>query len=275
MTTNITALERKRDELIAYRNTLNLHRLNTLLTEKSKPKKLHTSATYNHSIDLIQKHSKLPVIDINRRLQYAKLTCPWMNVENILKLPNPDSSRSKLSFILKFEECCILEVVIYINNLEQTIQNLKIEIKDLLPIDEEPIIRKLVEEVIKSFDLSLLVYRMNTLLRMRHKRKRIWMSVFEDIDVNKLVSINGFPLNAKSSKATMAAVLFDHSPSLVVFKTKKSVLNISWNIVFNSKNRHCVSEFTATVKNKNITKLFTSLIKSKDLKLATLQLLDL
>lgn len=275
MSSDLKTLEQKRDELIAHRNALNLRRLNSLLSQKSKPPKVHTLETYKNSIDLIGKHSKVPLLEIDKRLDYAKLTCPWMIVENIKKVPNLDASESKLCFDLIFVDCCDLQVVIYIDNSKQSIQNLEIKVQRLYPIDEESIVRNLIDQATLTFDFSLFVYRMNTLLRMRHKRKRIWMNILDDINHDKLISINGYELTAKSRKDSMATILFDHSPSLVVFRTKNSVLSISWNIDFNSKNRHCVSEFTATSGNKNITKLFTALIKSKDLKLATLQLLNL
>lgn len=271
----LTTLRLRRNALLEYRDSLKLKKLNNQLINKGKPLKTYTLSSYNHSKSLIESYSRLPVLDINKRLKFARLTCPWMAVENVSKTAEFDNSKSHLCFNLKFENCGIFDIEIHIDNKKKCIDDLKINIVSLQPIDEEGLIRSLIAESTESFDLSSFVYRMNTLLRMRHKRKRVWTNVLDELNLEKVTAVNGFPLSGKMDKQKLATVIFDNSPSVVRFKTKTFTLIISWNILFTSTRRQCVSDFTATLKGKSITKLLKSLIKSKDVKLATLQLLNL
>lgn len=278
-------LVKKRDELLKKQNT------NTSVESKQtfKRRKVETIArtidTYEYSKSLLSKHSRLPEMDMDVRLQYAHLTCPWMSILNINK---SRSSRKDKSFTyettLKFETCGEFSINLDINRETETVQKLTITpISAIKIIDENSTIKYLMEESMKSFDVSQFVYGMNTLLRMRHKRKRAWMSIIDDVDLTKLITINAFPVSQIKEKEPLNNLLFEHSPATVEFEldTNKK-LRIDWYINFDSKQCHCISNFTAMVINdkdpensENITKLLKSLIKVNNIKSAVLQILNI
>lgn len=271
----ITALKIRRDELLAYRDSLKLKQLNQKLQKTLKKPKVQTLDTYNRSKSLIEKYSRLPILDIDKRLKFARLTCPWMQVSDVVKTSTSSNTASTLEFQLRFEKCGVFQVSIKVDNKEESILSLEINIISIRPIDEEQLIRELIKESMKSLDLTLFVYRLNTLVRMRHKRKRMWVDILESLDISKVNSINGYDTSKNVRSDTLSIILFDNSPSSVTFKTKSASVFVTWAIRFTSNQRHCVSEFKATWKNNDVSKLYQSLIKANDVKTATLQILNL
>lgn len=237
----------------------------------------HTIDTYKEATSLISKYSKLPELDMDLRLRYAQMTCPWMSVSNIDK----SEKLNKSSFIttLNFDTFNDFTISITIDTLKQCIDNLKITSIQPLVLQERYSIKSLILKSEKYLDVTMFVYGINTFLRMRHKRKRVWMSLIDDIQLDSIRSINSFNVSDVQSREKLNILLFKDSPSFIEFQLKSRKLRIDWSISFEKK-RHCVSNFSAMVyeeegKVRDISKLFKDLIKSKDVKLAILQILQI
>lgn len=284
---------KRRDELIERKNyLLKLKKSRSKQTRKvvKKQKKTETVLrsldTYEYSKSLISNYSRLPEMDMDIRLKFARMTCPWMSVTNIKKEKLSSGNKNDVSFIttLNFDTLGDFKIELNINSKDETIQRLDISSISDININENKLILKLIRESIDSNNISRFVYGINTLLRMRHKRKRAWMSIFNEIDISKIKSINGFPIieNIKS-KDSVNILLFNHSPSFLEIEfISNKIFRIDWNIKFQDNILHCVSDFTAIIFKKEspenlygITRLLKNLIKAKDIKLAVIQILNI
>ena len=281
-------LLRRRDELRRRRQTLPPH------VQRHKRQKIETVArtldTYEYSKSLISKYSRLPEMDMELRLQYARMTCPWMSVLGVRKerrLSDTDETTLLCETILRFDSYGDFIVKLEIDAKSEDVKSLSLTPSpDVGDVDEQKAITALVEESTQTLDVSRLTYGMNTLLRMRHKRKRAWMSIVDELELGRVRAINGFPVVSShgQQRDSLGRLLFDHSPSSVEFQLQSGKsLRVVWHIFFRPGARHCVSDFTASVAAdgdsdrpvENITRLLKSLIRANDIKLATLQVLNI
>lgn len=290
-------LLRRRDELRRRRQTSPAH------VQRHKRQKIETVArtlnTYESSKTLISKYSRLPEMDMGLRLQYARMTCPWMSVVAVKKdrlAPDTGNTTIRCETTLRFDSYGDFVVTLEIDAEGEDVRRLSITPSpDAEEVDEQKAISVLVAESTQTLDVSRLVYGMNTLLRMRHKRKRAWMAIVDELELGKVRAINGFAVGATPSQQrdSLGRLLFDHSPSSVEFELESGKsLRVVWHIFFRPGTRHCVSDFTASVVAaaadtpqdaeggssrpvENITRLLKSLIRANDIKLATLQVLNI
>lgn len=284
---------KRRDELIERKNyLLKLKKSRSKQSQKTEKKLKKTETivrsldTYEYSKSLISNYSRLPEMNMDIRLKFAKMTCPWMTVKNIKKekLLFENKDNVNLLIILNFDTLGDFKIELIINSKNESIQKLDISSLTNINIDENKLILKLIKESIESNNISRFIYGINSLLRMRHKRKRAWMSIFNEIDINKIKSINDFPLigNIKSNNS-FNNLLFNHSPSFLEIELlSNKILRIDWNIKFQKIVLHCVSDFIAIIYKKespenlyDVTRLLKNLIKANDIKLAVIQILNI
>jgi hypothetical protein len=267
MNTNETELMEKyrlqRDKLIEKRNKLRDSTKKPILT------KTRTLQTHKHATSLLSEYSRLPSLDMKKRLEYAQLTCPFMNVIKFNK-EKQSNGFIKIEITLKFIHCGNFDINLLINN--ESINSLKI-IPGILTIEESNLIHTLIEQSVKCCDISLFIFRMNSILKMRETRNRIWKSIIDDIDSNIIDSINTLSITKIQKQPN---ILLINSPSTLNIQLYSgSTLSITWIIKFQNTKRPCVSDFIVYANKQNITKLFKSLIKAKDIKAATLQILNI
>ncbi|KAG0675051.1 hypothetical protein C6P40_001948 [Pichia californica] len=295
----------QRDKLIERRNELlkrrRIHKITNLKQSKqsSKRQKVETIArtmkTYQYSKNLISKYSRLPEMNIDIRLKYAHMTCPWMNISEIKKKINlktdkyNDSKNGSIEYSTKlnFDTCGDFIIELNINIENESVNSIKIIPQGKIEtIAERETILTLINDSIKFYDISRFVYGMNSLLRMRHKRKREYMSIIDVLDLNKFISINGFPVSNIKSVESLELLLFENSPTFIeVELSSKKFMRVDWQIKFQKGQNHCVSDITGSVIQndqegnpksiENITKLLKNLIKANDIKSAVLQILNI
>lgn len=287
---------RQRDLLRQRRNELR-QQLQSQSKLQNKRPRIETVArtldTYQYSKSLITKYSRLPEMDMDQRLRYARMTCPWMSVVSVKKERpsttstnrNTNSKTVLCQTIIHFDSYGDFTIDLMIDIDSERVESLTISPSpDAEDIDEQKSITGLIEMSMQTLDVSRFVYGMNTLLRMRHKRKRAWMSVVDELDLSKIRTINAFPVSPTHPKESLNRLLFEHSPSSVEFELPSAkILRINWYVRFLSGSRHCVSDFTASITVKgdsdapseNITRLLKSLIRAHDIKVAVLQILNI
>lgn len=257
----IDQYRQQRDKLLQRREKLLKGKKSPLIVTKAR-----TLDSHNHAISLLSQHSRLPSLDIEKRLHYASLTSPNMRILKYEKKIVEDVT--DLFIHLKFTHCGDFQIRLKIIN--NSIDSLHIT-PSVLTIDECNLVNSLIMVSQLSCDVSLFIYRMNSLLKLRNTRKTIWNSIIEHTKPSKVSSINGIPI--KDIKAN-PNILISNSPSSLAFKLRNKSISISWNLIFKNK-RQCSSDFMVLINNKkNITKLFKSLIKARDVKFATLQILN-
>lgn len=278
------------DELIQKRDNL-LQKRDSLLSQKKSKKYgnriskvttvTRTLDSYERSKDLISKYSRLPELDMNTRLEYLHMNCPWMHV---IQTEKTFLENGFMSFTTKvnFNQCGEFTFKLVIRTTEQSVQSLSIfPSSEKLSIEESNQIIELISKSETQKDISLFVYGINTILRMRHKRKKAWMSVLEDLEMDDIDQINGLPLaNRIKDVDQLSMVLFNHSPTFIEITKNLKTLRIDWIIKMDGTYpRHCVSDFFASISknsdSKDISELLKSLLKIDDVKIAILQLIKL
>ncbi|KGK36431.1 hypothetical protein JL09_g4418 [Pichia kudriavzevii] len=249
----------QRDSLIEKRNALRRK-----LIEKTKRSvksiKPRTLDTYKYAFHLVSCHSRLPSLDIEQRLQYAKLASPQMSVPSYRKMGN------SITMSLDFASVGVFTINLSIGD-NGTVSHLSIT-PPALTIDESVTINTLVGECQASKNISLFIYRLNTLVRMREKRRRSWYSLLPmDVHIESLNNITVLDPHT----------LFAHSPATLAIKLRKPspLVTITWLIDF-TKSKHCTSDFhVSTNTDLDLTDIFKALVRTHGVKMAVVRLLSI
>lgn len=243
-------------------------------SRKPQQTKAYTKDTHSYATALLANHSRLPSLDIEQRLRYVSLTCPWMSVVQFDR--EKSGPLSTIHTVVHFKTCGTFTLRLEIEPLGETVEALSISPQPPLLLDETPLVESLIDKSLSDLDVSFFIYGLNSLLRLRHKRKRVWMSVLKDLPLSSVRSINSFPVKENMSLLSLNALLFQHSPAYVEFVLHSgSTLSIYWNLTFAKDTPHCLSDFhVLSTHSRNITQLFKSLVAANDVKIATLQILN-
>ena len=286
-------LIQQRDALLAERDALRdelnkpnakrQKRNNNTTTPTTKKRSL---ATYNHAKSLLSEHSRLPVLDMDLRLRYISLTCPWLSVESVEKKVLKNGT-TKVDILLEFKTCAKFNILMTIARAKNTdseyIKTLKITPVTPITIAEATVVKALIESAQLSGNISSFVYTLNSILRLRHKRKHTFTEIIHamELDPEKLELINDHPITSSTNPENLSHILFDHSPATFTVKTRSGeTISITWKITVSTSSAHALSDFVvyktslnSTPNSMSLTKLFKSLIQANDVKTATLQLL--
>lgn len=237
----------ERDQLIEKRNKL------------EKVSQFLRVPVHPDSASLLSKYSKLPSLDIEKRIQYSKLTCPGMEIVSCKK--ERTDTKLDMDICLKFLNSGTYNIHLSINAISHWVKSLQISpCAEIVPYSYT--ITKLIEESVSTRNVSLFVSTMNSILRMKHKIIHTFNEIFQNLSSGVEVdNSNGF-----------------FEP--ILFKLPSSItLSIHWLLIIENKEIFCKSDFKVmTIKGSKISDIstvFKDLLSVNDVKVATLQLLEI
>ncbi|KAH3668895.1 hypothetical protein OGAPHI_002650 [Ogataea philodendri] len=224
----ILNLEFEKDELARQ-----IERLNTRKTEidGSDQFKLHD---YLQTCEILQQHSNLPSLDMEKRLGLVKMFYPEMTISGIRK------DQENLEFTITFKY--YLEFKLTIGFSQHQVEKLDIEKSKQSMVAEMGEINKLIELCTIRKDVSLFIYATNSYIGLVKKRIEVWTQTVDKF--GSTFRMNDMDANMLNNRLAVFARL--KNCQFITIAKDKFQLIISWKLALDSQD----PEFTGDFKSK-------------------------
>ncbi|QPG73220.1 hypothetical protein FOA43_000527 [Brettanomyces nanus] len=234
---NDTSFEEEYDEYIALKKELVelkkqlLDKISQLEDEK-KSEDFNMDKYLEHC-QLLNDYTNLPSFDFEKRLKLIKMFYPNMNIVDVSRHKDVETSNQSLSFTISFIRLASFRVQIVFDKSDEKVMNLSLSKTGSLNITTEyDQIEKLIKYCEAQKDVSLFIYALNSYIHLFKCRSQLWMDLFAKY-FEESVSINGYTKVEAEGKNTrlLAYALLRSSSSFELTKEKKEIV-FHWDFFF-------------------------------------------
>ncbi|KAG7695007.1 hypothetical protein KL930_001330 [Ogataea haglerorum] len=226
----ILSLEFERDELVQKIDELKKRKV-----ELSGENQFNLQE-YLQTCQLLQDHSNLPSVDMEKRLQLIKMFYPHMVISDV------QQEAGILSFTLKFKYYLEFKVVVEFS--QERVVNLDIAKSKHTIVSEMAEINKLIRLSCAKKDLSLFIYATNSYINLAKRRLKLWTQLFDSLVAE--YNVNDISPALQNDRLAVFA-RFKNCQIVTISKGGKQ-FTVHWKLAFDSDDAEFVGEFQSKLE---------------------------
>ncbi|KAG7829644.1 hypothetical protein KL920_002503 [Ogataea angusta] len=191
---------------------------------------------YLQTCQLLQEHSNLPSVDMDRRLQLIKMFYPHMVISDVQQGPG------EFTFTINFKY--YLEFRVAVEFSQERVENLEIAKSKYSIVSEMAEINKLIRLCCAKKDLSLFIYATNSYINLAKRRLKVWTQLFDSLGAE--YNVNDISASLQNDRLAVFA-RFKNCQIVTIAKDGKQ-LTVNWKLAFDSDDAEFVGEFQSRLE---------------------------
>ncbi|KAG7934684.1 uncharacterized protein OGAPODRAFT_10908 [Ogataea polymorpha] len=191
---------------------------------------------YLQTCQILQEHSNLPSIDMEKRLHLVKMFYPHMVISDV------QQGAGIFTFTLTFKY--YLEFKVAVEFSQEKVENLEITKSKHSIVSEMAEINKLIRLACAKRNLSLFIYATNSYINLAKRRLALWTQLFDSLGAE--YNVNNISAKLQNDRLAVFA-RFKNCQIVSITKDGKR-LTLNWKISFDSDDAEFVGEFQSKLE---------------------------